>query len=87
MDSLGGGEEMAKVTELQANLHMTIMERQKLFEELTQLREAHETATFELAEIQQEHDALKMEAEQLRGQLSEWEHLMNMVHKAYLPAT
>ena len=70
---------MSKVTELQANLHMTIMERQKLFEELTQLREAHETATFELAEIQQEHEALKTEAEQLRGQLSEWEHLMNMV--------
>ena len=85
-DSSGGGEEMSKVMELQANLHMTIMERQKLFEELTQLREAHETATFELAEIQQEHDALKIEAEQLRGQLSEWEHLMNMVRRKHLPA-
>lgn len=70
---------MTKLEELKANLHMTIMERQKLFEELIQMRETHETVTFELAELQQEHDSLKTEKEQLQGQLTEWENLMEMV--------
>lgn len=72
-------EDLVKMAELKANLQLTIVERQKLFEELAHLREVHETAAFELAELQQEHDSLKTEADQLRGQLGEWEHLMDMV--------
>ncbi|XP_025079782.1 LOW QUALITY PROTEIN: GRIP and coiled-coil domain-containing protein 2-like [Pomacea canaliculata] len=74
-------EDLVKMAELKANLQLTIVERQKLFEELAHLREVHETAAFELAELQQEHDSLKTEADQLRGQLGEWEHLMDMVKR------
>ena len=76
---LSDNDDMLRILQLESNLEMTLQERQNLYEERVDMNETHETVVFELAEIQQELDALKIENCQLREKFYEWEHLVTLV--------